>query len=197
MALFSVDNSDASVDRFEVILLGTPWFMDALLAARQVGPPDWLIGAGAVRNAIWDHLHGFREPTPLADIDLGFFDPADTSEVREHQVEESLRTQLPGVPWEARNQAAVHLWYPQKFGYEVEPFASTAEAVASWPETATAVGLRLNDDDNLTVVAPCGLDDLLGMVHRRNPARVTVEEYERRLATKRIAQRWPGVTIVR
>jgi hypothetical protein len=35
------------------------------------------------------------------------------------------------------------------------------------------------------------------MVHRRNPARVTVEEYERRLATKRIAERWPRVTIVR
>lgn len=31
-------------------------------------------------------------------------------------------------------------------------------------------------------VAPCGLGDLLGMVHRRNPARVTVEEYEGWLA---------------
>jgi hypothetical protein len=192
-----VTGTDAGVDRFEAILRDTSWFMDALLAARQVGPPDWLIGAGVVRNIVWDHLHGFGEPTPLADVDLVFFDSTDTSEGRECQVEEALRTQLPGLPWEARNQAAVHLWYPQKFGYEVEPFTSTTEAVASWPESATAVGVRLGDDDDLTVVAPCGLDDLLGMVHRRNPARVTVEEYERRLATKRIAERWPRVTIIR
>jgi hypothetical protein len=34
------------------------------------------------------------------------------------------------------------------------------------------------------------------LVHRRNPTRVSVEEYERRLATKRIAERWPKVKIV-
>jgi uncharacterized protein len=189
--------TDGNGERLEAILRNTPWFMEALLAARRVAAPDWLIGAGAIRNAVWDHLHGFSEPTPLADIDLVFFDSNDTSVDRERQVEKALRSQLGGVPWEARNQAAVHLWFPQKFGYEVEPFGSTAEAIASWPETATSVAVRLNEDDDLTVVAPCGLGDLLGMVHRRNPARVTVEEYERRLATKRIAERWPRVTIIR
>jgi hypothetical protein len=182
--------------KFEAILRTTPWFMDALLAARNVGAPDWLIGSGALRTAIWDYLHGFSEPTPLADVDLVFFDPADTSSERECQIEEVLGDQLPGAPWEARNQAAVHLWFPEKFGYEVEPFTSTADAVASWPETATAVAVRLESDDSLTVVAPCGLEDLLGLVHRRNPKRVTVEEYERRLAEKRIAERWPQTTIV-
>jgi hypothetical protein len=193
----SMTETDASVERLKAILRSTPWFMEALLAARRVAAPDWLIGAGAIRNAIWDHLHGFSEPTPLADVDLVFFDSIDMSADRERQVEEALRTQLRGVPWEARNQAAVHLWFPRKFGYEVEPFASTAEAIASWPETATAVAVRLNEDDDLMVVAPCGLGDLLGMVHRRNPARVTVEEYERRLAIKRIAELWPRVTIIR
>jgi hypothetical protein len=183
-----------NVDRLEAILRSTPWFMQALLAARQVAAPDWLIGAGAIRNAVWD---GFREPTPLADIDLVFFDSTDASVDREREVEEALMSQLPVVPWEARNQAAVHLWFPQKFGYEVEPFGSTAEAIASWPETATAVAVRLDEDDGLTVVAPCGLGDLLGLVHRRNPVRVTVEEYERRLATKGIAELWPRVTIIR
>ncbi len=186
-----------SVDRFKAILRETPWFMDTLFAARRVNAPDWLIGAGALRTAVWDHLHEFRETTQLADVDLVFFDSIDMSPDRERLVEEGLRAELSSVPWEARNQAGVHLWFPQKFGYEVEPFASTAEAVASWPETATAVGVRLSDDDDLMVVAPYGLDDLLGMVHRRNPARVTVKEYERRLATKRIAERWPRARIIR
>lgn len=185
------------MEQLEAILRSTPWFMRALLAARQVAASDWLIGAGAIRNAVWGHLHGFSNPTPLSDIDLVFFDSTDRSELRERKLEEALTNQLPGVPLEARNQAAVHLWFPRKFGYEVEPFASTIEAIASWPEITTSVAVRLNENDDLTVVAPCGLDDLLGMVHRRNPARVTVEEYERRLATKRIAELWPRVTIIR
>jgi hypothetical protein len=44
--------------------------------------------------------------------------------------------------------------------------------------------------------APFGLDDLLGLVHRRIPARVSVQEYERRVAAKRISERWPRVTVI-
>jgi len=46
------------------------------------------------------------------------------------------------------------------------------------------------------VVAPCGLDDLFGLVCRRNPRRVSVEHYRRRVLDKRVAGRWPGVRIV-
>ena len=35
------------------------------------------------------------------------------------------------------------------------------------------------------------------MVLRRNPKRVTPAIFERRLAEKRIAERWPGVKVVR
>jgi hypothetical protein len=170
--------------------------MVALSAARSVDPPDWLIGAGAVRTAVWDRLHRFVEPSRVADIDLVFFDPRDLSPERDREVEQALRAQLPDAPWDAKNQAAVHLWYPHKFGDAVEPLHSTAEAVATWPETATCVGVRLNDRDRLRVVAPYGLDDLLGLVHRRNPKRVTIEEYERRLKAKRIVERWPQVRVI-
>jgi uncharacterized protein len=178
------------------IVRDTSWLMEALSAARDVGAPDWLIGAGAVRSAVWDWLHSFNKPSPLADIDVAFFDSADLSPDRDRMVERALVERLPGVPWEATNQAAVHEWFPEVFGYDVEPLNSTADGVATWPETATSVGMRLEDDDELAIVAPLGLDDLLGLVHRRNPARVSVEEYERRLVTKRIAERWPQAKIV-
>jgi uncharacterized protein len=45
-------------------------------------------------------------------------------------------------------------------------------------------------------VAPCGLDDLFGLVCRRNPRRVTVAHYHQRLRDKRVAERWPKVEIV-
>jgi hypothetical protein len=183
-------------EQLEQIVRSTPWLLTALTAARTVDAPEWLIGAGAVRTAVWDRLHGFDEPAPLADIDLVFFDPHDLRPERDAEVERALRRELPDAPWEAKNQAAVHLWFARRFGYEVPPVGSAREAVATWPETATCVGLRLEQDDSLTVVAPHGLDDLLGLVHRRNPVRVSAEEYERRLVDKRIAARWPRVRVV-
>jgi uncharacterized protein len=176
----------SGTDKVEAIVCGTPWLMDALHAARDVDPPDWLVGAGAIRTAVWDHLHGFEQTTELADLDLAFFDPDDLS---------PERARRPEIAWDAKNQAAVHLWYPAKFGYEVPPLASAADGVATWPETATCVAVRLERDHTITVVAPHGVDDLLGLVHRRNPARVSIREYERRLRAKRIAERWPRVRI--
>jgi uncharacterized protein len=165
--------------RLEAIVRSTTWLMRALEAARRVDAPDWLIGAGAVRTAVWDRLHGYDHATPIADIDLAFFDATDLSEERERQVEACLRDALPNTPWDAKNQAAVHLWYLRKFGYAVEPLQSSADGVATWPETATAVALRLTEGDDLIVCAPFGLDDLLGLVHRRNPRRARMREYER------------------
>jgi uncharacterized protein len=186
----------SGTEQVEAILRSTPWLMDALRVARDVDAPDWLIGAGAVRTAVWDHLHGFDEPTEPADVDVAFFDPDDLSPERDSAVEGKLRERRPDIPWDAKNQAAVHLWYPAKFGYEVPPLASAADGVATWPETATCIGARLERDDAMTVVAPYGVEDLLGLVHRRNPARITVEEYERRLRTKRITERWPRVRVL-
>jgi hypothetical protein len=170
--------------------------MRALRAARSVDAPDWLINAGAVRTAVWDFLHGFASPSRLADVDVGFFDPADLSPARDAEVERALGAVAPELPWEASNQAAVHLWYPRRFGIAVEPLGSTAGAVATFPETAVCVGLHLDAGDRLTVVAPYGLEDLLGLVHRHNPARAPVAVYEARLASKRIAERWPRVTVI-
>ena len=180
----------------EQIIRSTDWLMRALEAAREVAAPDWLIGAGAVRTAVWDRLHGFEGPPALTDIDLAFFDAQDLSPGRDEEVERRLVATLPSAPWDAKYQAAVHLWYPRRFGLEVTPLASCDEAVSTWPETSTAIAVRLADDDRLEVVAPLGLDDLLGLVHRRNAKRVSVEEYRRRIVTKRIAERWPRATVL-
>jgi uncharacterized protein len=76
-------------------------------------------------------------------------------------------------------------------GIKVPPFRSCAEAVATFPETASCVGVRLLPDDDMLVVAPHGLDDLLGGVCRHNPTRVPVSAYEQRVAEKGWRGRWP------
>jgi hypothetical protein len=96
----------------DVISEATP-VMEALRAARAVAAPDWLISAGAIRDAVWDRIHD-RPPTTMPrDVDLALFDPDDLGPERERAVEEALRARAPRLPWQARNQAAVHLWYPQ------------------------------------------------------------------------------------
>jgi hypothetical protein len=57
--------------RLEAIVRSTAWLMRALEAARRVDAPDWLIGAGAVRTAVWDRLHGYDHNSHSGDIDLG------------------------------------------------------------------------------------------------------------------------------
>ncbi|CAH7108283.1 hypothetical protein VCHA54P496_10681 [Vibrio chagasii] len=40
----------------------------------QLDLPQCYVAAGFVRNLVWDHLHGFDNPTPLNDIDVIYFD---------------------------------------------------------------------------------------------------------------------------
>jgi hypothetical protein len=42
------------------VVRGSALLMTALRAARDVDPPDWLVGGGAVRDLVWDHLHAAK-----------------------------------------------------------------------------------------------------------------------------------------
>ncbi|MTV37132.1 nucleotidyltransferase family protein [Duganella radicis] len=172
------------------------WFAPALKAARGLGLSSWCLGAGAVRNLVWDALHGYTTPTQLADLDLAYFDASDLRPERDAELQRRLCEAMPRTPWEVTNQAAVHHWFEAHFGHAVEPLQSLHEAVASWPEYATAVGLCLHADDSIEVIAPHGLEDLFNCVIRRNPARVSIDTYRMRVAQKKYALRWPRVTVV-
>jgi hypothetical protein len=185
-----------NADRLRAILIENPWAMRMLGAARAVGAPDWLVGGGVIRTLVWDHLHEYETPTPLRDVDLAFFQSENLSSAVETSVEHALRGQAPDIPWQARNQARVHLWYEAKFGLPVEPLTSSADGVATWPETATSIAVRLEVDGSLTVVAPCGLDDLFALVLRRNPRRVSRELFLERARDKRITECWPRVRVI-
>jgi hypothetical protein len=155
------------------------------------------VGAGVIRDLVWGECFGSGfVPGDVRDVDVAFFNPLDLSRDYDQMVTALLHRLDPSVPWEATNQAAVHTWYPDEFGGgEVSPLTSIAEAVSTWPETATAVAVRL-DRDRLEVCAPLGLEDLLNGVWRRNPARVSRVQSEHRLARHRPSHRWPRVTVV-
>jgi len=179
------------------VLRRNSWIMRALDAVEHGGLPDAWIGAGAVRDVVWGERCGSFDPAEVRDIDVAYFDPADLSRERDLAAQQALLS-LADLPWEATNQAAVHTWYHDYFGGPpVEAFGSVHDAVATWPETATCVAVRLaGTATDIEVCAPLGLNDLLGGVWRVNPVRVAPEVSAARLTRQRVHSRWPRVTIV-
>lgn len=188
-----IDRKQQLVD----ITKGSRRFMSMLQSVRRLELESWCIGAGAVRNLVWDSIHGYDLATAAqGDIDVAFFDGSDLSTARDVQLQSRLSGFLPGTPWEVTNQAGVHLWFEETFGYPVPALRSLDEAVGSWPEYATSVGLWLDHDDSVQVIAPHGLDDLFGCVVRHNPARASVETYRNRVEQKVYLARWPRVKVL-
>ncbi len=177
------------------LLLASPWHCRALDAVAACPAADAWIAAGAIRDLVWDERfgHGF-DPARVKDVDVVFFDPTDLRPEHDTGVESALRRIAPEFEWEAKNQAAVHLWYPGRFGSDVEPLHSIADAVATFPETASAVAAR-RPAGELEICAPLGLDDLFNGIWRRNPRRVSAAEAAARLARKNVGERWPRVRI--
>ena len=189
-------NHDAMQAQLVAIVRGSAWFMRALEAVRALHLKSWCVGAGAVRNLVWDHLHGYGQPSTLSDIDVAYFDADDLRPETEARLQALLAARAPDMPWEVTNQAAVHLWFEGHFGHAVSALGSLAEAVASWPEYATAVGVVLTEGSAIDIIAPHGLQDLFDIRVQRNPARVSVETYRLRVAGKRYAERWPRVSVI-
>jgi uncharacterized protein len=170
--------------------------MTWLNVVRDLRLESWCIGAGAVRNLVWDSLQGYEAHFNTSDVDVAFFDLGDTSAERDRQLQLALQRRLPNVPWEVTNQAGVHLWFESHFGHAVEPLFSLEDAIGTWPEYATCIGVWLDDADRVHAIAPHGLDDLFSMTVRRNPTRVSIETYRKRCNEKRYAERWPKVEVV-
>jgi hypothetical protein len=188
----------SAMTQLAALIRGSDWFMQALRCVRDERIPDAWIGAGALRDLVWGELYGRAfSPADVRDVDVPFFDPGELTRWYDDQVTGRLSARCPEVPWQARNQAAVHTWYAGKFGGDT-PAALTSieDAIGTWPETATAVAVRLGDDDRIEICAPLGVVDLMDGVWRRNPRRVSLEESLARLARHRPAQRWPGVTVI-
>ena len=182
--------------RLRELARSSAWFAPALRAVRDLELASWCIGAGAVRNLVWDDLHGYARPSSLPDLDVAYFDADDLTSETDLVLQRRLVEALPGIAWEVTNQAAVHRWFEAYFGYAVAPLNSLPEAIAAWPEYATSVGVWLGPDDEIGVIAPLGLDDLFNCIVRRNPARVSVETYRSRVQQKNYTARWPRVTVV-
>jgi hypothetical protein len=187
--------NDDRTDQLRAILRRAPALMHVLRVARELDLPDWLVFSGAVYQPVLNHLTGRDLDYGIKDYDLAYFDPSDTSYEAEdvviRQVAAALEPPL-RESVEVRNQARVHLWFEGKFGEPYPPLGSSSEALIRFSSTMFAVGVRLDANDALTVVAPFGLEDLFALRLRPNPRRPT-GAFARRAAS--VLARWPEITV--
>jgi hypothetical protein len=173
------------------LIVADPWRRAVLEAVRRQGLPDWAVGAGFIRSAVWDALHGFSESTPLADVDVLYFDRTDLSRARETATEAALANAMADVPWSVRNQARMHLRNGDP------PYADTADALRYWLETPTAVAIRIDARGSASLLAPFGVRDLLDMICRPTPrGREKLSDYRQRISDKNWPARWPRVRVL-
>lgn len=163
------------------------WMMQLLRAVEQLALPDWWIGAGFVRNKVWDVLFDKQERTPLDDVDVVFFDLQNQTEDREKLLEKELAAKMPNIKWSVTNQARMASVNGDA------PYHSSKEALAAWPETATAVGVHLKNGE-LELLAPHGIDDLVGGIVRATPIFHNKKDlFAARQAKKNWRSKWPGL----
>lgn len=148
--------------------------------------PQAHLVAGALFQTVWNVRSGQALDAHIRDYDLFYWD-ADTSYEAEDAVIRRAATLFAdlGARIEVRNQARVHLWFPQKFGLTRPPLGSAREGIDQFLVECTCVGV----DERGEVYAPYGLADLAAGQLRPNPLNHTPGLYAAKVADYR--QRWP------
>jgi len=165
------------------------WVLDDWLALEL--PNCWMV-AGAVFQTYWNSVHGYSPRHGISDIDIAYFNADDLSEENEnkHSVRINRHFEDLGVRFDVKNEARVHQWYEDRFGYSINAYTSAESAMETFPTTAGAIGIRPNGHE-LEAFAPFGFDDLMGLVIRPNKRQITESIYLEKVA--RWESIWPRV----
>ncbi len=182
-------------ERLYAVIQSSPLLSAVIARWTHVGLPDaWLV-AGAIAQTVWNDGLGLPPQHGIADIDIVYFDGDDLSDAAEATQSARVRALFSDLPvWiDVKNEARVHLWYEAKLGQPLAPYVSTADAISTFPTTATSVGVQPGAN-GLALVAPFGLADLLGLIVRPNKKQISRQVYEAKI--ERWSTLWPGLHVV-
>ncbi len=157
-------------------------------------PDAWIVSGCLVQTA-WNVQTGRAVDYGINDYDIFYFDP-DTSWRAEDEVIRQLQGRLTGLgaTIEIRNQARVHLWYPQKHGLPYPPLHGSTEGIERFLTKTTQVGIRRTQEGH-DVFAPNGFDDIAAMIVRPNPGpNFSAASYEAK--AQRWKSIWPELTVL-
>jgi uncharacterized protein len=181
--------------RLEEMLRRNSVVWEILTRAPRLQLPDWYLGAGCIAQTVWNELHDFPSNSNIKDYDLVYFDSSDLSCEAEESHARDARKLLSDLPAEldVANEARVHIWYPRSYGFAIKPYSSVEEGIASWPTTATAIGVKMELDGHLTTYSPYGLEDLFELIVRPNKRQITRAIYDWKV--QRWSACWPKLIV--
>lgn len=179
---------------FIACALRNPLNREILECLPALGLDDaWLV-AGCLFETVWNVRSGRPPNENIADYDVFYFDPDTSWEAEDREIR-----RLPAVfgdlagRIELRNQARVHLWYPERFGHDYPRLASSREGIDRFLVAGTCIGLRLRGS-RFELYASFGLKDAWTGVLRPNPNLVAPGLF--RAKAEKYRARWPWLTII-
>lgn len=161
--------------------------IETLTIVKNLKLNDCWVGAGFIRNKVWDILHEKRTIN-LNDIDVVFFDETNISEKLEKEIEQKLTEIDPKIKWSVKNQARMH------FRNNHLKYINTENAISYWPETATAIAVRLNLNYKIEILAPYGLNDLFNLIVKPTP-NFDLIVFQKRVNEKQWEKQWKNLKL--
>ncbi|MGX9426043.1 MULTISPECIES: nucleotidyltransferase family protein [Bradyrhizobium] len=157
-------------------------------------PDAWLV-AGCLAQTVWNVRTHRAADYGISDYDIFYFD-RDTSWQAEDRIIKRVHDAVRhlGVAVEVRNQARVHLWYPEKHGLPYPPLTRSTDGIDRFLTKNTQIGIR-RTAEGYEVYAPHGFDDVANMIVRPNPgANFSAANYEKKAA--RWKALWPEIRVL-
>jgi len=157
-------------------------------------PDAWIVSGCLVQTA-WNVLTKRAIHYGIDDYDIFYFDP-DTSWQAEDAVIGELQGRFAnlGAKVEVRNQARVHLWYPEKYGLPYPALESSSDGIDRFLTKNTQVGIR-RMQGGYDVYAPNGFADIAQMIVRPNPGpNFSAAAYAAK--AERWKRLWPELTVL-
>ena len=170
--------------------------MEVIKKSPELNIPNWHVGAGVIANTIWNSLTEKPVLDGIKDIDWVYFDGSDLSEDSERKTINLVKAYFSDIPikLDIKNQARVHLWYEEKFGYNIKPYQNIHHAIDTWPTTSTTIALKYDRQNGLQHYSTYGFSDALNLTVRANKAQITEEIYMKKV--ERWKKKWPELTII-
>lgn len=162
--------------------------MSILKFIQQFFEEELWIGGGFIRNLVWDEMHKHIVNTEFGDIDVFYFNSNNLEKSRDVEIEYRLREIAPNVEWSVKNQARMHLHNNDM------PYISLEDALLKFPDTASAIVIRLNGNNKFELIAPYGYFDLFNLRVRPTPYFIENKEkmqrYNQRIREKKWKLKW-------
>jgi hypothetical protein len=153
--------------------------------------------SGCLFQTVWNVLTGRAPDHGIRDYDLFYFDSRDISWEAEDTAIRQTASVFDGLEAriELRNQARVHLWYPEKFRVPYPQLGRATDGIDRFLLYAAQVGIR-PEGTGFGIYAPNGFNDIISMVVRPNTAAANFRADLYRAKAARWKLHWPEITVV-